>query len=155
MSTNHTTNYQLSQWVKSDKELMDDFNADNAKIDAALKAETDARAAAVAGLTRQVQAVPISRFVSGSYTGDGQAYRQIALGFRPKMVFVWESTGMLTCFADGYHPAIYGGMAAEGAANPALGIYENGLYVRFVGGSGAPNYLTNRQGQSYSYFALG
>ena len=33
-----TTNYQLNQWAKPDRVMMDDFNADNAKIDAALKA---------------------------------------------------------------------------------------------------------------------
>ena len=32
-----TTNYQLNQWAKSDRVMMDDFNADNAKIDAALR----------------------------------------------------------------------------------------------------------------------
>ena len=37
-----TTNYQLNQWAKSDRVMMDDFNADNAKIDAALKANADA-----------------------------------------------------------------------------------------------------------------
>ena len=31
-----TTNYQLNQWAKTDRIMMDDFNADNAKIDAAL-----------------------------------------------------------------------------------------------------------------------
>ena len=36
MSTNKTQNYQLNQWVKSDQVRMEDFNADNAKIDAAL-----------------------------------------------------------------------------------------------------------------------
>ena len=38
MPSNHTPNYQLSQWEKSDKVLMEDFNADNAKIDAAIQA---------------------------------------------------------------------------------------------------------------------
>lgn len=33
---NKTANYQLNQWVKSDRVLMDDFNADNEKIDAAI-----------------------------------------------------------------------------------------------------------------------
>ena len=37
MPTNHTPNYQLSQWERSDKIQMEDFNADNAKIDGALK----------------------------------------------------------------------------------------------------------------------
>ncbi len=31
-----TTNYKLNQWERHDRVLMDDFNADNAKIDAAL-----------------------------------------------------------------------------------------------------------------------
>ena len=33
-----TTNYQLNQWEKPDRILMDDFNRDNEKIDAALAA---------------------------------------------------------------------------------------------------------------------
>ena len=45
---NHTTNYQLSQWAKSDQVKMEDFNADNAKIDAALKAVADSKAAIAA-----------------------------------------------------------------------------------------------------------
>lgn len=35
---NHTTNYNLSQWEATDKVQRVDFNADNAKIDAAIKA---------------------------------------------------------------------------------------------------------------------
>ena len=38
MPANHTPNYQLSQWERADKVLMEDFNADNAKTDAAIKA---------------------------------------------------------------------------------------------------------------------
>jgi hypothetical protein len=48
MPSNQTPNYALSQWERDDRVLMDDFNADNAKIDAALKAEADARAALAA-----------------------------------------------------------------------------------------------------------
>lgn len=36
MATNKTTNYQLNQWAKTDRILMDDFNADNQKLDAAI-----------------------------------------------------------------------------------------------------------------------
>ena len=36
MPSNQTPNYQLSQWERSDKVRMEDFNADNAKIDEAL-----------------------------------------------------------------------------------------------------------------------
>ena len=38
---NATTNYQLSQWGASDRVLRTDFNADNAKIDAALSGLSD------------------------------------------------------------------------------------------------------------------
>ena len=43
-----TTNYQLNQWAKPDRVMMDDFNADNATLDAALKANADAIAAETA-----------------------------------------------------------------------------------------------------------
>ena len=36
MATNHTSGYNLNQWVKSDRVLMEEFNEDNRKIDAAL-----------------------------------------------------------------------------------------------------------------------
>lgn len=40
-----TANFQLSQWASTDRIQMEDFNNDNAKIDAALKAEQTAREA--------------------------------------------------------------------------------------------------------------
>ena len=50
----HTATHQLSQWEKSDRILMEDFNGDNAKLEAALNtltaadaSEQQARAAAV------------------------------------------------------------------------------------------------------------
>lgn len=36
-----TTNYQLNQWEKSDRILMEDFNRDNEKLDSALQAIQD------------------------------------------------------------------------------------------------------------------
>ncbi len=67
-----TTNYQLNQWAKSDRLMMDDFNADNAKIDAALKAVVDGT----------------MQFITGSYVGDGTEDRVIDLGVTPKLVIV-------------------------------------------------------------------
>ena len=45
MPSNQTPNYKLSQWERADKVQMEDFNADNAKIDVALKAQDSALAA--------------------------------------------------------------------------------------------------------------
>ena len=45
-----TTNYKLSQWEKSDRIQMEDFNGDNAKLEAALKAQAGTLAAHGASL---------------------------------------------------------------------------------------------------------
>ena len=66
MSTNHTTNYNLNQWEATDKVLRTEFNEDNAKIDAALKANADAAAAIQAKLGN-------CRIEHSTYVGDGNA----------------------------------------------------------------------------------
>ena len=62
-----TTNYQLSQWEGEDRILREDFNADNAKVDAALKAEAEARAA----LAGQVAKLGNCRIWTTTYKGSG------------------------------------------------------------------------------------
>lgn len=66
MSTQKTANYQLSQWVKSDRIQMDDFNSDNAKIDTALKALADKDTAMEAALAKCGNC----KIVYGTYTGN-------------------------------------------------------------------------------------
>ena len=91
----HTQNYQLSRWAKDDRIMMEDFNADNEKIDAALKAandridtkadaaalseETGARTAADSSFAGQLAELAANlgvhghncRIAWGSYTGTG------------------------------------------------------------------------------------
>lgn len=45
---NKTANFQLNQWEKTDRIMMEDFNRDNAAIDAALKSNAEAVAAEMA-----------------------------------------------------------------------------------------------------------
>ena len=91
MAANHTPNYSLSQWEASDQVKRIDFNADNAKIDAALAAleakkadasalsalqtaiDSKASSASVSSLSSQLNAAKASipRIVSSSYTGSG------------------------------------------------------------------------------------
>ena len=52
MPSNQTPNYGLSQWSKSDRIQMEDFNADNAKIDAALAAQASTLSAHTAQLAK-------------------------------------------------------------------------------------------------------
>lgn len=62
-----TSNYQLSQWDAEDRIQREDFNSDNAKVDAALKAQAET----VADLEALCAGFGNCRIVYGSYTGSG------------------------------------------------------------------------------------
>ena len=101
-----TNKYQLSQWEKTDRIVMEDFNSDNAKIDAALsnkadKSITDAlqtqlnsKADKTVTTSLQAQINTKASFVFGTYTGSGTASRTISLGFTPKAVLLLHKTPM-------------------------------------------------------------
>ena len=63
----HTQNYQLSRWAKDDRIMMEDFNADNEKIDAALKANADAVSALEVG---KADAAALSKETSARTAAD-------------------------------------------------------------------------------------
>ena len=69
---NKTEHYQLNQWELHDRVLMDDFNADNAKIDAALKAEADARTAADAAINTALSKLGNCRMELLTYVGTSK-----------------------------------------------------------------------------------
>ena len=105
MPTNFTENYQLSQWVKSDQVKMEDFNADNAKIDAALASH----AAALAGKGNcQIWTTGYSG--SGGY-GSTNA-RSLSFPRQPKVVFIFGNHGLLVLAPDmnkGFVTSLNGG----------------------------------------------
>ena len=106
MATTHTRHYDSNQWQATDQVLRTDFNADNAKIDAALagKAETEtvsALQAAVAGKAEQADLSALEAQVAqvnsmgiakaeGTYTGDGGTQQAITTGFRPALVILFN-----------------------------------------------------------------
>ena len=65
---NKTANFQLTQWEKTDRILMEEFNSDNEKIDTALKANADAAAAAAAALENCGNCF----ITHGTYMGNNQ-----------------------------------------------------------------------------------
>ena len=75
-STNKTANLELNQWVGTDPVLMADFNADNAKIDAAVAALQNGAL----------------RSAFGSYTGDGTGQKTLSFDFPPKLLIVTHDT---------------------------------------------------------------
>ncbi len=158
---NRTTNYNLNQWEADDKIQRTDFNADNAKIDAALagKAEQSALSAltqTVAGLPPQIPAI-----ITGSYTGDGRAERFLNLGFTPKAVFIITSYGAVFDSSNGSNTC-HGGLALPGL--PVVAGGYTCLEVK-TGGVGlhhwyehtstfTRSYSTNTEKTVYYYIAL-
>lgn len=69
-----TPQYQLYQWEKMDRILMEDFNRDNAKVDAALaevRASAAASAATLAQHTAAIAKLGNCQIYTTSYTGNG------------------------------------------------------------------------------------
>ena len=66
---NKTANFQLTQWEKTDRIMMEDFNRDNAAIDTALKSNADKAAA----LQTALASCGNCKIVYGTYTGTGKA----------------------------------------------------------------------------------
>ena len=104
MPTNKTPHYSLSQWERDDRILMEDFNADNVKIDAAIKANTDALASqgeALAGLSN-------GRVHIGSYVGTGQSGKEHPNSYTfpvmPACFFVLRGGGTYTLVGRGGAP---------------------------------------------------
>ena len=134
-----TTNYQLNQWAKSDRIMMDDFNADNQKIDAAL-----------AGMPK---------LALGTYTGTGEkgqsAPTSLTLSFPPKFLAVFPINGL-------YRLLCARGM--EGSNTSPNGHSYGNVAVAWDGstvswhttdsGAGA-DFQLNRLDTQYFYIALG
>ena len=59
MASNYTSSYNLNQWSASDRVLRTEFNADNAKIDAALAGK--ASASSVSSLQTTVNGLKTSK----------------------------------------------------------------------------------------------
>ena len=125
-----TTNYQLNQWAKSDRIMMEDFNADNAKIDAALKANADA----------------MPRIIHGSYTGDGETSQFIPLAAQPQVLIV--TSGGRTSQGN----IMYGGVVFPTVPSESVTLGETGFTAR--GGSANSMARANLLNTNYQYLAI-
>ena len=130
-STNHTPNLNLNQWAENDPVIREDFNADNAKIDAAVAAKCEV--------------------VFGTYTGNGEQTRTISFGFTPSIVFLATKRGM--------HPdtGTYGGIIAtgrplySGSERASALIVEGGIQIHYYN---SERVYTNVNNTLYYYVAF-
>ena len=176
MATNHTTNYELNQWLSTDQVLRTDFNADNVKLDTALnslsgevaqKADQSALNAVAASVqakadqtaldtlnsTVQQLTADLTKIVVGSYTGNGVSPRTSSLGAKPKAVLVVEAGGrlyyylMVSQFLGGL--AVDGHDAQDSEEGTLVKIVSNGFQV-FNQGYARTNYPDSQ----YHYVAF-
>ena len=174
MATNQTANYDLNQWLSTDQVLRTDFNADNAKLDAALagKAEAEtvsalqtavaakAEQTAVDALSAQVAALP--RIAAGTYVGTGTSDSSgpcrldftDSLGRPPQLVVVRPQAGM----GDGL--VLLQGMTES--MDALSGNYGSGSNNTVSWSGASVSWYTefaasqfNAEGETYRYFAIG
>ena len=110
MASNYTEHYRLNEWEAEDAVRRVDFNADNAKIDAAIKVvdqrvDGKADASVVDGLSQTVaghagtlssHSGAIARLgncqvYNGSYTGDGGAAKSLSFPGYPVFVLIQDA----------------------------------------------------------------
>lgn len=147
MASNYTTNYNLCQWQPTDQVQRTDFNADNAKLDAALatKAETaalnnltqtvnqKASQSALNALSTTVQQIQanLTKITFGTYTGDNTAARVIDLGFTPDALFLLPGLASVFC-AEGEHDYYRGGLVFPGHPLSLEAHSQNVTYLQIV-----------------------
>lgn len=136
MPTNHTTNYNLSQWEPADQVRRVDFNADNAKIDAAIQAvnvKVDGKAdvSALEALTQKVtaQETTLAEHTASmtklgncildirSYRGGGSGEQSFTFAHQPIVVFVvGDSSCMMMAYGNSKAAVLSGGTSSAEAS---------------------------------------
>ena len=124
---NQTTNFGLNQWNSTDRIQMEDFNADNAKIDAALAGAGNCKIAA------------------GSYTGTGTSgswanANSLTFDFVPKLVIIKDNSN--------YHQA---GIFIWNCNADVLSSNSTYTATFYMTGNGVP--MVKYEGNSMSWFS--
>lgn len=143
MSSNHTENIGLSQWLSTDEFRREDFNADNAAIDAAVTS--------------------CMRVMTGSYTGAGvygiSNKNSLTFDHTPKVVII-QCMGSETGGGYGTCVIIWGAKypvmmtySSDGTEVYPLQAVYSGNTVSWHSSSGV-RYQLNLSDCTYSYAAL-
>ena len=164
MATNQTTNYQLNQWEPTDQVLRTDFNADNAKLDAALtvlaedvnekasQAVLDTLTQTVAGHTALLAQKGNCQVYTTAYTGTGTVSRTFSFPKQPLLVIIGGPSIYLVAVRG-----ITALLSTEnGESNNLTGTWSGtALTVAYNGNwGGSDRRACNASGSSYRIVAL-
>ena len=149
MASQETPNYRLSRWAGTDRILMEEFNSDNEKIDAALKASEDKAAAALAAVASCGNCFA----THGNYMGNNQLSKTLTFPHPPVLVVIRE----LTNASSPYHMVLIRGCSnANGCgsnSSSAVSVSWNGNSVTWQH-SGDERTVFNKTDHAYYYAAL-
>ena len=130
-----TTNYQLNKPEGTDPVRVDDFNENADVIDAALMSKAE--------------------ILLGTYSGNGEDYQDIVLGYKPRFILVWVPENGF----QGNDRSAYWGMAAGTLypmmnKHPVVQLTETGFRVFYYYGSSENYYIYTNATGTHSYLAI-
>lgn len=159
-STNKTENIGLNQWVASDPVLREDFNADNAKIDAALKSMGEELTNGLEGIRSGLLKV-----TTGSYVGTGTSGstnpNTLTFDFEPLLVFVSYSRYLAIFCKGAPYATVVGAHGFSYNGNTYawfitdISWAENAVIWYTTDTSSPPSSQLNISGATYNYIAIG
>ncbi|MGM9619558.1 MAG: hypothetical protein ACI3W8_07000 [Oscillospiraceae bacterium] len=160
-ATNTTPNYHLSQWEENDRILREDFNADNAAIEAALLAVKSEAAEDLQAMSQTLSAAigsggKTARIVHGSYTGTGgygaSKRNSLTLDFKPLLVFL--TSGVDSTYQIMMRPFSQSVPIQAGNLSVSWGDLTVSWYCDYSSSSGE-YYQCNVSGGTYHYTVIG
>lgn len=178
-SSNKTPHLGLSSWIGSDIPKMEDFNTDNALVDAAvtqLREQLDSigqggggeggedprlnahLADGQAHLSQEDRALLEAGAPEiGTYTGDGNPFQGIVLGYRPRYGFVFaQDTPIMTLNAGGTAQFTHFAVMSRQGCTSGVETTVVGFKAMQLGSAnenGQTSIGLNQNGQTYVYIA--
>ena len=157
MASNHTQHYALNRWDLEDQIIMDDFNDDNEKIDAALHDNASALSALQTTLNTHGK---LTRFAYGSYVGTGESGRNhpnsLTFDFYPMFIIIMsraaQGRDQSPCFMMRGETV---GNSTKTAASINLSWTDSGVSWYDVDSFSKPENQNNTEGVTYHYLAFG
>lgn len=147
---NKTPNYALNQWSKSDRVLMDDFNADNQKIEAALGTLSD-------NLGHKGNCRMVCQYHPGTGTCGKDHPSQLTMRRPPSLVFIADQdTGKFMIYVEGSRSSLspwYPNSPVK-VSHEAKRMVDGSLAYVVSWYSDTPEHQFNLDGGSYAVISL-
>ena len=151
-SSNHTANLGLCSWAATDRPKRADFVSDNSIIDSVLGGHVSNTAVHLSAEEKSKALTPFEYVI---YSGNGESSRDISVGFRPTIAFVFKRSAPPAEYSDGVNTVNSGcGIYAHGTT---LGVSINSTGVTVTQENTASNgrrISLNEQGCQYSVIAF-